>query len=89
MESTHATPRLAAATPSDRLVALTIQRGLQDVVLYTATGLLLGGLAGVVLRGRVPRRQVLPALGGGVGAGAAWTRTSVQLEELLGKDRAA
>jgi len=63
-----------------------MQQGLQDVVLMTAGGIVTGGLAGIVLArggGGTAARKVLAGLGGGIGLGAAWTRTSMQLEELL------
>jgi hypothetical protein len=71
---------------SDRLVTLSIQRGVQDILIQTTTGVILGGLAGIVLASRKAPpsvKKILPALGGGIGLGAAWTRTSVQLEQLL------
>ena len=63
-----------------------MQQGLQDIMLQTAGGVVVGGLAGIVLArggGGTAARKVLAGFGGGVGLGAAWTRTSMNLEELL------
>jgi hypothetical protein len=77
---------LRKAPTSDRLVTLSIQRGFQDMLIQTTTGVVLGGLAGIVLASRKAPpavKKILPALGGGLGLGAAWTQTSVHLEQLL------
>lgn len=72
--------------PSDRAVAVIMHQGLQDILVQTVGGAVVGGMAGVVLArggGGTAARKVLAGLGGGVGFGAAWTRTSMNLEELL------
>ena len=85
--STQPTPTtVPAAVSSDRAVSHVMQQGLRNVVLWTAGGFTMGGLAGLVLArggGGTAARKVLAGLGGGVGLGSAWTRTSMQLEQLL------
>jgi hypothetical protein len=70
---------------SDEAVSKTMQQGLENIVVYTGAGLLMGGLAGVVLArgGASGARKAMAGLGGGIGLGSAWTRTSRRLEELL------
>ena len=71
---------------SDRAVSEVMQQGLQSMVVWTAGGFAMGGLAGIVLArggGGTAARKVLAGLGGGAGLGSAWTRTSMQLEQLL------
>jgi Domain of unknown function (DUF543) len=72
--------------PSDRAVAESIRQGLQDVVIQSVGGVIVGGLAGIVLArggGHSSARKVLTGFGGGVGCGIAWTRTSMRLEDML------
>jgi hypothetical protein len=72
--------------PSDRAVAESIRQGLQDVVIQSVGGFIVGGLAGIVLArggGHSSARKVLAGFGGGVGCGIAWTRTSMRLEDML------
>lgn len=73
--------------PSDMVVTQHIQKGLQDVALYTSIGVVVGGLMGIVLaRGggsSNAARKIYTGLGGGIGFGTAWTNTSIQLEHLL------
>lgn len=73
--------------PSDMVVTQYIQKGLQDVALYTSIGVVVGGLMGIVLaRGggsSNAARKIYTGLGGGIGFGTAWTNTSIQLEHLL------
>ena len=72
---------------SDMVVTQYIQKGLQDVALYTSIGVVVGGLMGIVLaRGggsSNAARKIYTGLGGGIGFGTAWTNTSMQLEDLL------
>ena len=70
---------------SDRAVSVTMQKGLERIVVQTTVGLVVGGLAGVVLArtGASGARKGLAGLGAGLGLGSGWTRTSMQLEELL------
>ena len=78
--------RIMESTPSsDEAVSNTMQKGLERILIHTGTGILIGGLAGVVLSrgGASGARKVFAGLGGGIGLGSAWTRTSMDLEELL------
>ena len=83
-----ASPQVAVAVKesSDRVVGSTMRKGAEQIILQTGVGLVVGGLAGVVLfRGGGPAgaRKILAGLGAGVGLGSAWTRTSMNLEEAL------
>ena len=74
---------------SDRKVYLLMQKGFETIIVQTGGGLILGGLAGIVLSrgGRgASARKLLAGMGAGVGLGSAWTRTSIDLEKLLQKD---
>jgi hypothetical protein len=72
--------------PSDQVVGNTIEEGLQYAALSTAVGLTVGGLASIVLsRGGGASRKVITGFGGGIGLGSAWTRCSINLEEILKK----
>jgi hypothetical protein len=78
----------AAATPpaSDQAVSFTMHKGLEKMVIQTGAGLVLGGLAGIVLAragGAAGARKAFAGLGAGVGLGSAWTRTSMDLEDML------
>lgn len=77
---------LPAITASDRFVSDTMKKGFESMIINTTVGLVVGGLAGVVLAksGSYGLRKGLAGLGGGFGLGSAWTRTSINLEEALG-----
>mmetsp|Transcript_20992 Transcript_20992/g.30831 ORF Transcript_20992/g.30831 Transcript_20992/m.30831 type:complete len:82 (+) Transcript_20992:78-323(+) len=69
---------------SDEAVSYIIQRGLEKGVVNIAVGLTLGGMASIVLaRGGSGARKMITGFGGGVGLGTAWTRCSLELEDLL------
>jgi hypothetical protein len=70
---------------SEDFVSVTMQRGLEKIIVTTFTGVVAGGLAGVVLsRGRSSgARKVLAGLGGGLGLGSSWTQVSIDLESKL------
>ena len=79
---------------SDMIVTSYIQKGLQDVVVYTSIGVVVGGLMGIVLATRgssssSAARKVYTSLGGGIGFGTAWTNTSIQFEQLLSSSSSA
>jgi hypothetical protein len=72
---------------SDGAVSSTMRHGFEKMLLQSSAGLVLGGMAGVVLArggGSSSARKVLAGLGAGVGLGSAWTRCSMDIEELLG-----
>mmetsp|Transcript_14764 Transcript_14764/g.24412 ORF Transcript_14764/g.24412 Transcript_14764/m.24412 type:complete len:87 (+) Transcript_14764:179-439(+) len=83
MESETATPQLT----SDEAVSNTMQKGLEEIIVSTGAGLVIGGLTGVVLArggGASGARKAFAGLGAGVGFGSSWTKISMQLENLLG-----
>mmetsp|Transcript_110562 Transcript_110562/g.165511 ORF Transcript_110562/g.165511 Transcript_110562/m.165511 type:complete len:87 (+) Transcript_110562:99-359(+) len=73
------------APSSEEAVSRTMQDGFQRVVAQAGVGLVVGGLTGIVLaRGGVSgARKVLAGFGAGAGAGSAWTKCSIEIEELL------
>ena len=70
---------------SDQEVSFRMKHGFEKMAVQTGVGLVVGGLAGVVLArgGASGARRVLAGFGAGVGLGSAWTRCSMDLEELL------
>jgi hypothetical protein len=83
MEAQSSSP--PAPVPSEEAVKTTMQHGLERIVVSTGAGLLIGGLMGVVLArgGGGGARKAFAGLGGGIGLGSAWTRTNMELEDLL------
>lgn len=74
--------------PSDKKVNTVIQKGLfERGTLYFGVGLTVGALASIVLSRGSNSRKVITAFGGGAGLGSAWTRTSMDLEEMLGSTK--
>jgi hypothetical protein len=67
------------------VIPQTIQEGFEKMVVQAGAGLVLGGMAGVVLArgGAKGARKVLAGFGAGVGLGSAWTRTSMDIDDLL------
>jgi len=59
--------------------------GLERGSWYVGAGLAAGALASIVLSRGGTSRKVITAFGGGVGLGSAWTRCSMDLEEILEK----
>ena len=54
--------------------------------MYVSAGLVIGGLASIVLArggGSGGARKAITAFGTGVGMGAAWTRCSIDIEEAV------
>lgn len=78
-------PTATAPLRSDEAVSHTIREGASEMALRTGVGLLVGGSVGIVLArtGRTHARKIFAGFGGGVGFGSAWTRCSMNLEELL------
>ena len=70
---------------SDEAVSYTMKKGLEEIVVYTGAGLLLGGLGGVVLArgGATGARKLIAGLGAGVGLGTSWTKVSMELDNLV------
>ena len=78
-------PELPPGITSDQAVSYTIKKGiLERGGLYVGVGLLAGGLASIVLaKGGGGSRKIITAFGTGIGLGSAWTRTSMELEDIL------
>ena len=74
-----------APLASDEAVSSTMRKGFEKIVVQTTAGLVLGGMAGVVLArgGASGARKIVTGLGGGIGLGSAWTRCSIELEDLI------
>ena len=74
--------------PSDSAVYSTIKKGVVERgIVFVSAGLLTGAMASVVLgRGGGGTRKVVTALGGGIGLGSAWTRTTINIENMLDKE---
>jgi len=73
-------------SPSEDAINYTIKRGVERGAVYVTTGLIVGGLASLVLArggGGSASRKVITAFGAGAGLGSAWTRCSMDLEDLL------
>lgn len=71
---------------SDQVVSATMKSGLERGAWSVGAGLAAGALASIVLsRGGGGSRKIITALGGGVGLGSAWTRCSMDLEEIFEK----
>ncbi len=72
--------------PSEKVVSVTLQDGFRNIVIDSSVGLVVGGLIGIVLArgGRTSSlRKSCAGFGAGIGAGSAWTRTSMNLEDTL------
>lgn len=72
---------------SEDAVSAKVQKGMEEVIIQAAAGLLIGGVAGVALSksGASGFRRGMAGLGAGIGAGSAWTQASVNIERLLEK----
>ena len=73
------------ALTSDEAVSKTMQQGFEKMVVQAGIGLVVGGMAGIVLSrgGGSSARKVLAGFGAGAGIGSAWTRCSMDIEDLL------
>jgi hypothetical protein len=70
---------------SDQAVSSIMGTGFQSIAIQGTVGLVVGGMAGLVLArgGASGARKAFAGLGAGIGAGSAWTRCSMELEDLL------
>mmetsp|Transcript_21534 Transcript_21534/g.32906 ORF Transcript_21534/g.32906 Transcript_21534/m.32906 type:complete len:85 (-) Transcript_21534:226-480(-) len=71
---------------SEDLVSHKMQKGLEEISLYTASGLVVGGLVSVVLArggGSGAARKAIAGLSGGAAFGVGWARCSMDLESLV------
>lgn len=75
-----------SSLPSDEVVSATMQKGLEEIIVSTGVGLVIGGLASVVLArggGGSAARKAIAGFGGGIGLGSSWTKVSMELENIL------
>lgn len=75
-----------SSLPSDEVVSATMQKGLEEIIVATGVGLVIGGLASVVLArggGGSATRKAIAGFGGGIGLGSSWTKVSMELENIL------
>ena len=85
-EKQSSPPFAVTAVSSDQMITKVMADGMETIAVQTGTGLLVGGLVGLVLsRGRIhsSTNRVMAGLGSGIGLGSAWTRTSIQIEQTL------
>jgi hypothetical protein len=71
---------------SDKVIDVTIQKGIEQILAKTTAGILLGGILGIgIARGRLSQAHIRTwaGFGGGLGLGSAWTQTSIELERLV------
>ena len=71
---------------SENVISNIMKQGTERGILYVSAGLLVGGLSSIVLArggGAGRARKVITAFGTGVGAGAAWSRCSIDIEEAV------
>ncbi|KAL9184618.1 hypothetical protein ACHAXT_012588 [Thalassiosira profunda] len=76
----------SASSPSENVVSDILKQGSERGIMYVSAGLVIGGLASIVLArggGAGGARKAITAFGTGVGAGAAWTRCSIDIEEAV------
>jgi len=83
--ATLATPNIPSNVSSDGAVNYIIRKGVVERgIAHVGIGILAGGMASIVFaRGGTGARKAITAFGAGVGLGSAWTRTNMDLEELL------
>jgi hypothetical protein len=80
-----ATPQ-SQSSSSENVISDILKQGSERGLMYVSAGLVCGGLASIVLArggGSGAARKVITAFGTGVGAGAAWSRCSIDIEEAL------
>jgi hypothetical protein len=88
MESSDSkSPAAAPKITSDKLVDMSMQKGFEDILVKTTAGFVVGGVVGIVLArvtGSSGARRAWAGLGGGIGLGSGWARTSLELEKIVG-----
>lgn len=82
-------PSSSIPASSTAAVSYKMQEGVQTMITQGGMGLLLGGMTGIVLSrgGSSSARKVLAGFGAGVGAGSAWTKCSMSIDELLSSSK--
>ena len=76
----------SSTSSSDHVISNILKEGSERGVMYVSAGLVIGGLASIVLArggGAGGARKAITAFGTGVGMGAAWTRCSIDIEEAV------
>mmetsp|Transcript_487 Transcript_487/g.874 ORF Transcript_487/g.874 Transcript_487/m.874 type:complete len:94 (+) Transcript_487:178-459(+) len=75
-----------AKISSDKLVDLTMKKGFEEILAKTTAGFIVGGVVGIIMArvGAPGARRAWAGLGAGIGLGSGWTRTSIELEKLVG-----
>ena len=71
---------------SEHVISGMLKQGTGTGIMYTSAGLVLGGLASIVLArggGSGGARKVITAFGTGIGMGAAWTKCSIDIDEAV------
>lgn len=82
----HYTTTMSTSEQSrTHVISNILKQGSERGVLYVSAGLVIGGLASIVLArgGGGGTRRVITAFGTGVGIGAAWTKTSIDIEQAV------
>ena len=76
----------SSTSSSYHVISNILKEGSERGVMYISAGLVIGGLASIVLArggGAGGARKAITAFGTGVGLGAAWTRCSIDIEEAV------
>jgi len=77
-------PLIVPNIASHQAVRHVMAKGLSEYgMLYVCAGFVSGGLSALVLSRSGTGRKVITAFGTGVGLGTAWTKTSMELEDIL------
>lgn len=81
--------KLQVPASSNEAVSYKMREGVQTMVTQAGIGLLVGGMTGIVLSrgGSSSARKVLAGFGAGIGAGSAWTKCSMSIDELLSSSK--
>ena len=88
MSPTSALRTTQSGPPSDYAVYSMIKKGFAEHgIIYVSAGLITGAMASVVLGRGGGVRKGVTAFGGGIGLGSAWTRTSINIENMLNKEQ--
>lgn len=84
MSTSHQSQRPSSS--SENVISNILKQGSERGVIYVSAGLVIGGLASIVLArggGAGGARKAIAAFGTGVGTGAAWTSCSIDIEEAV------
>lgn len=71
---------------SEHAISNILKQGSERGIVYVSAGLVIGGLASIVLArggGSGAARKAITAFGTGVGTGAAWTSCSIDIEKAV------